>query len=52
MARHRWDIEEHILQEKYYGYHYTHLYSRQWNAMKGFHTLMLRLTYFVIGLTN
>ncbi len=40
MARHRWDIEEHILQEKHYGYHYTHLYSRQWNAMKGFHTLM------------
>ncbi len=40
MARHRWDIEKHILQENHYGYHYPHLYSRQWNAMKGFHTLM------------
>ena len=40
MARHRWDIEEHILVEKHLGYEYKHLYSRDWNAMQGFHHLM------------
>ena len=40
MARHRWDIEEHILGEKHFGYHYTHLYSRDWRGMQGFHALM------------
>lgn len=40
MARHRWDIEEHILTEKHYGYHYKHLYSRDWNGMQGFAALL------------
>jgi len=40
MARHRWDIEEHILVEKHLGYEYKHLYSRDWKAMQGFHHLM------------
>ena len=39
MARRRWDIEEHLLVEKHYGYHYEHLYSRNWNAMRGWHAL-------------
>ncbi len=40
MARHRWDIEEHILVEKHHGYHYTHLFAKNWNGMKNWHTLM------------
>ena len=44
MARHRWDIEEHILGEKHLGYHDTHLYSQDWQGMQGFHALM-RLAY-------
>ena len=40
MARHRWDIEEHILGEKSLGGHYTHLYSRDWQGMQAFHALM------------
>ena len=40
MARCRWDIEEHILVEKHRGYHYEHLYSQQWNAIKNWHTVM------------
>ncbi|MCL4520702.1 MAG: hypothetical protein M1415_03795, partial [Firmicutes bacterium] len=40
MARHRWDIEEHILVEKRHGYDDTHRYSRDWNGMQGFHALM------------
>jgi len=39
MARRRWDIEEGLLVEKHCGYHYEHLYSRNWNAMRGWHTL-------------
>ena len=40
MARHRWDIEEHMLVEKPLGYEYRPLDSRDWNAMQGFHHLM------------
>jgi hypothetical protein len=39
-ARHRWGIEESILVEKCHGYHYEHLFSHDWNAMRGFHYLM------------
>jgi len=39
-ARFRWGIEESILKEKKLGYHYEHCYSKNWNAMMGFHYLM------------
>ncbi|HUU81798.1 MAG TPA: transposase family protein [Acidobacteriota bacterium] len=39
-ARHRWDIESDILVEKRHGYHYEHVFSYNWNAMKGYHYLM------------
>jgi hypothetical protein len=39
-ARHRWGIEESILVEKHHGYQYEHLFSHNWNAMRGFHYLM------------
>ena len=39
-ARHRWDIESGILVEKRHGYHYEHVFSYNWNAMKGYHYLM------------
>jgi hypothetical protein len=39
-ARHRWNIESGILVEKRHGYHYEHLFSHNWNAMKGYHYLM------------
>jgi len=39
-ARHRWNIEEEILVEKRQGYQYEHLFSENWNAMKGYHYLM------------
>lgn len=40
-ARHRWDIEEHILAEKHHGYHATHAFSWNWNAMRAWHYLRL-----------
>jgi hypothetical protein len=39
-ARRRWRIENHFLVEKHQGYSYTHTFSYNWNAMKGFHYLM------------
>jgi hypothetical protein len=39
-ARHRWGIETGILVEKRHGYHYEHIFSYNWNAMKGYHYLM------------
>lgn len=39
-ARHRWDIEEHILAEKHHGYQCSHAFSLDWNAMRGWHHLM------------
>jgi len=39
-GRHRWAIEETILVEKHQGYSYEHLFSFNWNAMKGYHYLM------------
>jgi len=39
-ARHRWAIESGILVEKRHGYHYEHVFSYHWNAMKGYHYLM------------
>jgi hypothetical protein len=40
MARHRWAIESNILVEKHHGYQYEHCFSKNWNAMKGYHFLM------------
>jgi hypothetical protein len=39
-ARHRWGIESGILVEKCHGYQYEHIFSYNWNAMKGYHYLM------------
>ncbi len=39
-ARHRWGIESALLVEKRQGYQYEHLFSFNWNAMKGYHYLM------------
>lgn len=39
-ARSRWGIETSMLVEKHQGYHYEHAFSYDWNAMKGFHSLM------------
>jgi hypothetical protein len=38
-ARRRWWIENHFLTLKHQGYSYTHCYSLNWNAMKGFDCL-------------
>ena len=40
MARHRWDVEEHLLVEKHCGYHDEHLFSKNWTAIKNWHTGM------------
>jgi hypothetical protein len=39
-ARHRWGIEAGFLVERHQGYHYEHAFARNWNAMKGDHSLM------------
>ena len=40
-ARHRWDIEEHILACKHHGYQGTHAFSLDWNALRGWYYLLL-----------
>jgi len=40
MARNRWLHENNILKEKHQGYQYEHIFSHDWNAMKGYHYLM------------
>ncbi len=40
MGRYRWGIENGLLVEKHQGYSYTHMFSYNWKAMKGFHYLM------------
>ena len=40
IARSRWKIENTFLKEKHQGYSYSHCFSYNWNAMKGFHYLM------------
>ena len=40
VARSRWFTEENNLAEKHHGYNYEHCFSKNWNAMKGFHYLM------------
>lgn len=40
IARARWRVENNFLVEKHQGYNYSHCYSYNWNAMKGFHYLM------------
>ena len=40
MARYRWKIESNFLIEKHEGYSFEHVYSYNWQAMKGFHYLM------------
>jgi hypothetical protein len=39
-ARHRWDIEEHILADKHHGYQTSHAFSWHWNATGAWHYLM------------
>ena len=39
-ARYRWGIETGFLVEKHQGYSYEHVFSKNWNAMKGYHYLM------------
>lgn len=39
-ARRRWAIENHIRTEKHLDYQYEHIFSHDWNAMKGYHYLM------------
>ena len=45
-ARHRWGIESSILVEKHHGYQYEHLFSYNWEAMRGYHYLM-RLAHLI-----
>jgi len=40
VARKRWLQENNILKEKHQGYHYEHIFSHNWNAMRGYHYLM------------
>jgi hypothetical protein len=39
-ARKRWLQENNILKEKHQGYHYEHIFSHDWDAMRGYHYLM------------
>jgi hypothetical protein len=39
-GRKRWLQENNILKEKHQGYHYEHIFSHNWNAMRGYHYLM------------
>ncbi len=39
-ARKRWLHENNILKEKHQGYHYEHIFSYNWGAMRGYHYLM------------
>lgn len=39
-ARKRWLQENNILKEKHQGYHYEHIFSHDWNAMRGYNYLM------------
>ena len=39
IARNRWRIENHFLVLKHRGYNYTHCFSLNWGAIKGFHSL-------------
>jgi hypothetical protein len=39
-ARWRWRLENLFLIEKHQGYNYTHIFSYNWDAMRGFHYLM------------
>jgi len=39
-ARKRWLHENNILKEKHQGYQYEHIFSHDWDAMRGYHYLM------------
>jgi len=39
-ARKRWLQENNFLKEKHQGYYYEHIFSHNWNAMRGYHYLM------------
>jgi hypothetical protein len=38
-ARYRWGIEGAFLVVKHQGYAYEHLFAKQYNAIKGYHSL-------------
>jgi len=46
MGRKRWGIENDILQEKKQGYEYEHVFSHDFNAMKGYHYI-IHLAHFL-----
>ena len=50
MGRKRWGIETSFLVEKKQGYYYEHLFSQNFNAMKGFHALM-RIAHMINTIT-
>ena len=50
MGRKRWGIETSFLIEKKQGYCYEHLFSQNFNAMKGFHALM-RIAHMINAIT-
>ena len=39
-ARKRWLHENNILKEKHQGYRYEHIFSHDWDAMRGYHYIM------------
>ena len=45
-ARYRWGIEGAFLVEKHQGYAYEHAFAKNWQAMKGYHSLM-RLAHLI-----
>lgn len=49
MGQSRWSIEAGILVEKRHGYNLEHMDSENWNAMKGFYSLM-RVTHLLNNL--
>ncbi len=50
IARGRWAIETCIDDEKRHGYQYEHLFSYDWNAIRGYHYLM-RIAHLMNALT-
>jgi hypothetical protein len=51
-ARSRWRIENGFLVAKHQGYGFSHCFSYDWNAMKGFHCLMKFAAFINAFITN
>jgi len=52
IARHRWRIENHFLVLKHQGYSYSHRFSLNWDAAKGFHSLAKFAAFINAFITN